>query len=310
MQTSRSQFLKMAGYLFFGHALEHLEALVNRLPVRALGKTGASLPVLGLGGWHLGMMNSEPDAIGLVDIAVRSGIKFIDTANCYQGGQSQKVIGKAIKKYKLRKDIFLMTKVHARTAKKAIQELNQSLKSLGTDNLDLWQFHDVRHYEDLTRIFAPGGALEAALQAKKQGKIRFIGLTGHYNVKVQQAALKYHEHFDTIQVPVNPVDAASSEGYANKVVPAASHLGLGVIAMKTMVKGKLVSRKAATADQCLRFALSQPVSMLVSGIDRQKYLQENLKSVQNFKAMTIEEQKNLVAKVRLKVLPSLEHYKK
>ena len=312
MSLSRAEFLKQSGATFVAFqltfSLEHLIASGNAIPHRVLGKTGINLPMLGIGGHHLGLLRNSSKAIYLVHYALDLGIKFIDTANCYQSGSSESFIGKAL--YDRRDKAFLMTKVHGRTRKAAARDLDESLKRLKTDHIDLWQFHNVKYISEVDKIFSSGGAIEAALAAQKAGKIKYIGLTGHYDAHVQEKALDYHKYLDTIQVPVNPVDVSSNYSYFKHVLPKAKRHKVGIIAMKTLVKGKLLRGGIVTANACLRFAWSQGAAMLVSGMDRKSYIRQNIESAHNFHRMKRAEQEEFIRRVTQKTKPALEHYRK
>ena len=311
---SRKDFLTTASVALLGvrcdfDTIQQLEAKTAAIPERVLGKTGVKLPMIGIGGYHLGGMYNEKAAIAIARLAVDLGIKFIDTAHCYQGGDSEKLLGRALKG--VREKTFLMTKVHERDAKGAMKELEASLRALNTDHVDLWQFHNVMYHSEVKKIFSENGALQAALKAQKQGKIRFIGLTGHYNPKVQAAALKYHRYLDTLQVPVNLVDGSQPHGYVQSVLPIAAKHNVSVLAMKTLVKGKLVSRNIVSAKDAMHYSYSQQgVDMLVSGINRKKYIYENIRIAADFKPMSLKRQQKLLRHTDKKTSSSLEHYRR
>ena len=262
------------------------------LPRRLLGKTGVTIPILGLGGGHL-LNTSEEEGSRIVQEAIEAGLTFFDNAWDYYNNRSEAVMGKALKGR--RQEVFLMTKMctHGRGKKIGMLHLEQSLRRLGTDYLDLWQIHEVGCDDEPERIFQEGGAIEALAEAKRQGKVRFIGFTGHKSPAVHLNMLKYDFPFDTCQLPLNPFDAAYSS-FERQVLPELLRRGIAPIAMKSFCgNGKAIKQAILTAEEAMRYTLSLPVSTLVSGIDSREVLRQNLGIARRFVPMTQEEMMQL-----------------
>lgn len=275
-------------------------------PQRVLGKTNIKVSILGVGGQHMAK-GGEENAIAIVHRALELGINFIDTADCYQGGASERYIGTALKDR--RAGVYVMTKVDQRDKDSSRQTLETSLKNLQMDTIDLWQFHAVPSPVEVDRIFGPGGAMETAAEAKKEGKIRHIGITGHASPAALAHALeKYHDLLDTVQMPINAIDA-SFDSFAKQVIPLAVKHNVAVLAMKTGIMGKVFTKGIATPDECLRYAWSQPVALVISGMETLSNLEENAQSALAYKAMTAEEQEQIVSRVVAHAGTDLEFYK-
>jgi len=260
--------------------------MMNEIPLRPLGATGAMVSAIGLGGHHIGKMKNQRDAIRLVHAAVEAGITFMDNAWEYHDGRSEVVMGKAIRDRRDR--VFLMTKVctHGRGKREAMRQLEQSLRRLKTDYLDLWQVHECVYDNDPELHFAKGGVIEALDQAKQQGKVRFVGFTGHKHPDIHLAMLKHDYIFDTCQLPLNCFDA-SFRSFEEHVLPVLERRGIAAIGMKSMGSdGRQVKDKVVTAEEALRYAMSLPVATTVSGIDSMTVLRQNLKIAQGFKPMS------------------------
>jgi len=258
----------------------------DSVPHRPLGKTGAQVSVLGVGGYHLGSTKNQQEATELVATALGAGINFFDNAWEYHDGASEEKLGIALKGK--RQDAFVMTKVctHGRGKDVAMQQLEESLRRLQTDHLDLWQIHEVVYYNDPDLIFAPGGAAEALLAAKQQGKVRFIGFTGHKNPAIHLKMLSHDFPFDTVQMPLNCLDA-TFRSFETQVLPVANRKGIGILGMKSLGgSGELVTNGAVTPHEGLSYAMSLPVSTTISGMDSLAVLQQNLKIASGFKPLT------------------------
>ncbi len=235
------------------------------------------------------------------------GINFIDSADCYLGGNSERYIGKALRDR--RDGVFVMTKVDQRDREGSRQALETSLRNLQMETIDLWQFHAVPSIADVERIFGPGGAMETAAAAKKEGKIRYIGITGHTLPEaLAHAVSKYHDVLDTVQMPINPLDASYSS-FQKEVLPLINQYQLGALAMKTAAKGTLFKQKIATPRECLRYAWSQPVSIVISGMETIAILEENIRTALSFEPMSDEEQARLVSRVSQYAGTDIEDYK-
>jgi uncharacterized protein len=269
------------------------------IPRRALGQTGAQVSVLGLGGSHLGGMKDESEARRIIDAAIDAGINFFDNAWEYHDGRSEEVVGRAIQGK--RDKLFLMTKVctHGRGADVAMLQLEQSLTRLQTDHLDLWQVHECVYDNDPERHYAQGGVLEALTRAKADGKVRFVGFTGHKHPRIHLGMLEKGFPFDTAQMPLNCFDAGFAS-FEQRVVPELVRRGMGVLGMKSLGgHGKAVLAGVVRAEEALRYAMSVPgVSVTISGIDGMGVLEQNLAVARGFRPMSEEERQALRDRVR------------
>jgi len=256
---------------------------------RALGRTGVQVSALGLGGFHLGSPQlSSADSVRLVRAALDGGLTFMDNSWDYREGESERRMGKALRDgYRSR--AFVMTKVDGRTKKEAARQLDESLKRLRMDEIDLLQHHEVIRYDDVDRIFAAGGAMEAFVAARKAGKIRFIGFTGHKDPGVHlymlETAQRYGFRFDTVQMPLNLMDT-HFRSFEKKVLPELVAAGIGVLGMKSMGNGAILKSRAVTPLECLHYALTLPTSVVITGIDSMKILQQALKAAASFTPLT------------------------
>lgn len=269
----------------------------GEVPRRPLGRTGIKVSVLALGGAHLGRAPSEQEAIHIVQEAVDAGITFLDNAWEYHDGRSEELMGQAL--VGRRQKAFLMTKVctHGRDGKVAMQQLEQSLRRLRTDYLDLWQIHEVIYEDDPDRHFAPGGAADALLEAKRQGKVRFLGFTGHKDPKIHLKMLEYGFPFDACQLPLNVFDG-TFRSFEREVLPELTRRGIAPLAMKTVSgNGEPIKQGVVTVEEALRYVLTLPVATIVSGIDSRAVLQQNLAIVRRFTPMTAREMQALRTRV-------------
>ncbi|HYX52368.1 MAG TPA: aldo/keto reductase, partial [Candidatus Limnocylindrales bacterium] len=237
---------------------------------RTLGKTGEKVSAIGLGGFHIGQPKlSEQDSLKLIRSAIDGGITFMDNSWDYNQGESEVRMGKALKDG-YRQKVFLMTKLDGRTKQEAAKQINESLQRLQTDHLDLLQHHEVIRFEDPDRIFAEDGAMEAVLEAKKAGKVRYIGFTGHKDPHIHlymlELARKNNFQFDTVQMPLNVMDA-HFRSFAQLVIPEAQKMGLGILGMKSMGSGVILKSNTVTPVECLQYALNLPTSVVITGID-------------------------------------------
>jgi len=279
--------------------------LYGKIPRRVLGRTGLKVSSIGVGGFHATVHKEEQDSINLMHRGLDLGINFFDNADCYHNGVAEERMGKALEGR--RNKVILMTKVDQRDAIGSLKTLETTLRRLRTDYLDIWQFHAVMNMNELEQIFAPGGALETAEKARKEGKIRFIGLTGHADPQVHLAAIKRYP-FDTIQMPINVLDP-HFKSFRKTVVDEAVQRDTGVIAMKTMIFGKILSFKVATAAEALPWVWSQPVSVLVSGCETVEQLDYNVYLAKTFKPMSEAEQAALLARTEPHKGTMIEVYK-
>ena len=265
----------------------------EQVPHRPLGKTGVRVSALGVGGYHLGSIKDGKESTELVARALDAGISFFDSAWEYHDGISEERLGAALKGK--RDKAFLMTKVctHGRSKEVAMKQLEESLRRLQTDHLDLWQIHEVVYYNDPDLIFAPNGAAEALLAAKQQGKVRFIGFTGHKNPAIHLKMLSADFPFDTVQMPLNALDA-TFRSFEQLVLPEANKRGIAVLGMKSLGgSGEMVSYGVLTAQDGLRYAMSLPVATTISGIDSLGVLEQNLQVARGFKPLTAEAMQSL-----------------
>ena len=271
---------------------------------RALGKTGERVSLVGLGGFHLakpGGLHTD-GAIRIVHAALEAGINFCDNCWDYNKGESEVRLGKALGKGGYRDRAFLMTKIDGRTATAAASQIDESLKRLQTDHIDLLQFHEIIRMDDPERVFAAGGALEAVLRAREQGKIRYIGFTGHKSPAIHrhmfEVADQHGFHFDTVQMPLNVMDA-HFDSFEKGVLPIALQHETGVIGMKAFGDPFILDSKAATPIEMLQYPMSLPVSLQVTGIDAEPILAQALKAVREFKPFTAEQRSTLLLKTAL-----------
>ena len=310
--VNRRAFLKSAAVTAasaalgeFGGSLAKAAEVAGEIPRRALGNTGLRVSIIGLGGFHMGLPEKEEESIAIIHRALDLGINFFDNADCYQEGRAEERMGKALEGR--RQNIYLMTKVDQRDARGSREQLEKSLRRLRTDYLDIWQFHAVSRLQELDIIFGPGGAMETAEQAKKEGKIRFIGLTGHFDPAVHLEAIKRHA-FDTIQMPINVVDP-HYRSFRNTVLDEAVKQNLGIIAMKSLGFGNILSLGVAKVAEALPWTWSQPISVLVSGCDRREVLDYNVYLAKTFKPVPESEQAALLARTKPRAGTNVEHYK-
>ncbi|MBV8882029.1 MAG: aldo/keto reductase [Planctomycetaceae bacterium] len=273
------------------------ETVSGDMRYRPLGRTGERVSLIGLGGFHLGDIDKEEDAIRLVRRAVDAGVTFMDNCWDYHNGVSELRMGKALEG--VRDKVFLMTKIDGRTRPAAARQIDESLRRLKTDRLDLLQIHEVIRLEDPDRIFAEGGAIEAVEAAKKAGKTRFIGFTGHkdpvVHLRMLETAAAHGVRFDTVQMPLNVMDA-HFRSFGAQVLPVLLKEGVAPLAMKSLGSGMLLGSGVASAVECLHYTMSLPVSTVITGIDSPDILQQALDAVKSFKRLTAEEVAALLKK--------------
>ncbi|MGH9966223.1 MAG: aldo/keto reductase, partial [Pyrinomonadaceae bacterium] len=265
----------------------------GEIPRRPLGRTGVEVSALALGGYNLGLVKTKREAIRIVQEAFDQGITFMDNAWEYHDGLSEEIMGKAL--VGRRHNSFLMTKVctHGRDRKVAMKQLHESLKRLKTDYLDLWQIHEVVYDNDPELHFSKDGVVEALDQAKREGKVRFVGFTGHKDPAIHLKMLSYDYPFDTCQMPLNVLDG-TFRSFEQQVLPELNRRGIAALGMKSMSgEGSPVKKKVVTPTEALTYAMSLPVAATVSGIDSLKVLRQNLRIARNFKPLTSEEMQKL-----------------
>lgn len=272
------------------------------------------MPILSLGGSHLSQAPSEGAARALVETALDEGIRFFDTAESYGDGQSERWLGAALRGG-ARDRVMLMSKTFAfpaRTAESARRHLEGTLERLQTDRLDLWQLHSVRSVADVDRAFGPGGAMEYILEAKAQGIVRYVGVTGHAFPAAQRRALEYWDRgirFDAMQMPLNPMDF-HQQSFEREVLPELVRRGIGVIAMKTSADGRLLRERICTIAECLRYVWSLPVAVAVVGMERPDRVRENAALARAFRPMSAAELGALRERIKPRARLDLEWYKR
>lgn len=270
------------------------------IPYRELGKTGEKVSAIGLGGWHIGLPKVDENlGIGIVQAAVDRGINFLDNCWDYNDGASELRMGRALRENNSRDKVFLMTKIDGRTKKDAARQLDESLRRLQTDRIDLVQHHEVLRFEDPDRIFGPEGAHEALLEARKAGKLRYVGFTGHKDPRIHLYMLEVAQQngfkFDAAQMPINVMDA-HFRSFSKLVVPEAVKQGVGVLAMKTLANGAILKSGTVTPIESIQYALNLPVSVVICGIDSMEILDQAIEAVRTFKPFSEEQLAKLLAK--------------
>ena len=295
----RRAFLKTAAAATVVKSLTDKVALgADSFPYRTLGRSGEKVSIVGLGGYHIGHPEDEQLSIRLVRTALDNGMNFLDNCWDYNGGQSEIRMGKALRDG-YRQKAFLMTKIDGQTKKAATEQLEESLRRLQTDHVDLLQFHEVIRETDPARIMGAGGGMEAVLEAKKQGKVRYIGFTGHkspdIHLKMLETAFAHQFTFDAVQMPLNVMDAHYNS-FEKKVLPVLVKHGIGVLGMKPMGDAIILRSKAATPLECLHYAMSLPTSVVITGCESMSVLQQALDAARGFKQMSQEEVAQLLAK--------------
>lgn len=302
--SSRREFLTgtVAGgaALAGGLAADTTPASATGIPQRVLGRTGARVSILGLGGWHIGAVKDEKEAVRIMHAAMDEGVNFFDNSWDYHDGRSEEWMGKALAMDNRRGRAFLMTKNCERDYQGSMRNLEDSLRRLRTDYIDLWQFHEIIYDNDPDWVFEKGG-IRAAIEARKQGKVRFIGFTGHKDPRIHLKMLAKPHDWDAAQMPINPMDAWY-RSFQREVVPVCLKKKVGVIGMKGMggayPQAILVARAGLSVAECLRYAWSQPVSVQIVGIISMEQLREAVELARNFRPMTRMEQQALLDRVR------------
>ncbi len=258
---------------------------------RPLGRTGEKVSAIGLGGFHAGTPRDPAQSVRIIRTAIDNGLTFMDNCWDYIGGQSEVRMGEALRDGYRRK-VFLMTKIDGRTKQSAAGQIDESLRRLRTDHVDLMQFHEVIRMEDPDRIFAPGGAMEAVQAARKAGKVRFIGFTGHkdpaVHLRMLAVAARHNFRFDAVQMPLNVMDA-HFRSFGRQVLPLLVKQQIGVLGMKSMGSGIILRSGAVTPVECLHYALSLPTSVVITGIDNMDVLKQNLAAVRRFQPLSAEQ---------------------
>jgi predicted aldo/keto reductase-like oxidoreductase len=291
----RRDFLKSASAAGMSAAIpanSQATSLVKRpespgMIYRELGTTGERVSAIGMGGYHLGKQPEANESIQLMHAGIDRGITFLDNCWDYNDGISEVRMGQALRNG-YRQKVFLMTKMDGRTAVEYNKQLEQSLGRLQTDMIDLVQFHEIIRMEDPDRIFAPGGAIEAAIAARQSGKIRYIGFTGHkdpaVHLRMLETAQKHNFHFDTVQMPINVMDA-HFRSFTKEVMPVALKQGIGVLAMKTFGDPYILKSNTVQPIEALHYGLTLPVSVIITGIDSMQILDQAFEAARTFKPL-------------------------
>ena len=270
----------------------------NGIPHRTLGRTGETVSVIGLGGYHLGKQSDPGESIRIIRTGIDEGINFLDNCWDYNDGESEIRMGRALRDG-YRQKAFLMTKIDGRNKTAGATQINESLRRLQTDRIDLLQFHEVIRDSDPDGIFAKGGAMEVVLEAKKAGKIRFIGFTGHkspdIHLKMLATAAQHGFTFDAVQMPLNVMDAHFNS-FEKKVLPVLTKDGVGVLGMKPMGDPFILRSKTVTAVECLHYAMNLPTSVVITGCDSLPILQQALQAARTFQPMDASHVAALLAK--------------
>jgi aryl-alcohol dehydrogenase-like predicted oxidoreductase len=277
------------------------EKAADSIPHRPLGKTGEQVSAIGLGGWHLGLPTvTEQLSLRIIRTAIDHGINFLDNSWDYNEGASEIRMGKALRDG-YREKAFLMTKIDGRSKKEATLQLNESLRRLQTDCIDLVQHHEVIRFEDPHRIFDVEGANAALIEARTAGKLRYIGFTGHKDPRIHlhtlEVATEHGFSFDTVQMPLNVMDA-HYRSFEKLVLPQLVKQKIGVLGMKSMANGIILKSRTATAVECLQYALSLPTSVVITGCDSMEVLEQALKVARTFRPLSATKVKALLAKTR------------
>jgi predicted aldo/keto reductase-like oxidoreductase len=298
---SRRGFLGFAAAsIFVAHADQQSPRLESRngIPYRTLGRTGEKVSLIGLGGYHLGKQADPQESVRIIRTGLDEGVNFLDNCWDYNGGESEIRMGNALRDG-YRQKAFLMSKIDGRTRTAATSQINESLRRLQTDRIDLLQFHEVIRDTDPDRIFAEGGGMEAVLEAQKVGKIRFIGFTGHkspdIHLKMLATASKHSFTFEAVQMPLNVMDAHFNS-FEKKVLPVLLKNDIGVLGMKPMGDHFILESKTATAVKCLHYAMNLPTSVVITGCDSLPILQQALQAARTFQPMNSSQVAALLAK--------------
>ncbi|MCL4205909.1 MAG: aldo/keto reductase [Pirellulaceae bacterium] len=296
-ETNRRQFLQaaaasLAAAGFGSRAMANQQNSSAGIPTRPLGKTGQQVAIVGLGGYHIGTVD-EKQAIAIMHEAIDQGMTFFDNAWDYHNGRSEEFMGKALASGGRRQKVFLMTKVCARDYRGVQQHLDDSLRRLQTDVIDLWQFHEINWDIDSVWLYEQGG-LKAAVEAQKAGKVRYIGFTGHRDHTHLLKMLSTPHEWDTVQMPVNVLDA-HYRPFQEKVLPELNRRKIGTVGMKALAGGVIPSQLNISAELCRRFALTLPISTLVCGISSRENLLQDLAMARDFKPVSRQELDDLLA---------------
>jgi predicted aldo/keto reductase-like oxidoreductase len=301
--VTRREFLEMGAVATLAVGAEKMAWVTDaksEVPRRTLGRTGEKVSMVGLGGYHIGNQRDELESIRIVRTALDSGINFLDNCWDYNGGESEVRMGKALRDG-YRQRAFVMTKIDGRTKKAAAQQLDESLRRLQTDHIDLLQFHEIIRMEDPERVFAAGGGMKAVVEAQKAGKVRYIGFTGHkspdIHLKMLETADAHRFHFDAVQMPLNVMDAHFNS-FGKKVLPVLVKKEIGVLGMKPMGAGIILNSKTVEPMECLHYAMSLPTSVVITGCDSVMLVEQAVTAAKTFRPMNEVQVAALLAKTK------------
>lgn len=261
---------------------------------RTLGKTGERVSAIGIGGAHAARPDDQAETTRIIRTAIDAGITFMDNCWDYSGGHAEERMGIALRDG-YRERVFLMTKIDGHTAEAAAAQIDQCLRRLQTDRIDLIQVHEVIRPDDPEKVFAPGGTMEALLAAKRAGKLRYIGFTGHKDPDIHLKMLDAWDGWDTVQMPLNCVDR-HHRSFEERVLPVLVERQIGVLGMKPLAAGDAVKSGAATAEECLRYAMSLPTSVVITGCDSLPIAEQAIRAWRDFTPMSPEEMDALRAR--------------
>ena len=300
MELSRRTFVHGAAFSALAQQVvaQTSSASATGLPTRVLGRTGVRVSIIGLGGWHIGAVKDHDEAVRIMHTAIDEGLTFFDNAWDYHNGHSEEIMGRALATEGRRKKVFLMTKNCERDYAGSMKNLEDSLRRLKTDYIDLWQFHEIVYDNDPDWVVEKGG-LKAALEARKQGKVRFIGFTGHKDPSIHLRMLAKPHDWDTAQMPINIMDA-HFRSFQKEVVPVCLKKNVGVIGMKGLGggEGRFVAKAGLSVEECYRYCLSLPIASQICGIGSMEQLKTDIGIARSFKPMSDGEQKTLHSRIR------------
>jgi aryl-alcohol dehydrogenase-like predicted oxidoreductase len=298
--STRRHFLESApAALLAGSVLAQTSSAADTgMPTRPLGRTGERVSIIGLGGWHIGSVKDENEAIRIMHTAIDEGLTFFDNCWDYHDGRAEEVMGKALAVDGRRKKVFLMTKDCERDYAGSMKNLEDSLRRLKTDHIDLWQFHEMVYDNDPDWVFEKGG-IKAAVEARKQGKVRFIGFTGHKDPRIHLNMLSKPHDWDAAQMPINVMDP-HYRSFIKEVVPVCLKKNVGVVGMKGLGggSGRFLTHAGFTSDECLRFCLSQPVAVQITGITNMEQLKKDIALARSFKPYSEQELTQISSRVK------------
>jgi len=299
----RREFLKKAAATTVVSSLGVKASLgaSDSMPYRTMGRSGEKVSLVGLGGYHLGKQSDEQESIRIIRTALDSGVNFLDNCWDYNGGVSEIRMGKALRDG-YRQKAFLMTKIDGRTKQAAALQIDESLSRLQTDHVDLMQFHEVIRMEDPDRIFASGGAMESMLAAKRAGKVRYIGFTGHkdpfVHLRMLELAKAHDFHFDAVQMPLNVMDT-HFRSFQQQVVPVLVQEKIGILGMKAFGDHFILNSNTVKPIECLHYSLNLPVSVQITGIDSMQILDQAFEAAKTFRPLSQQEVAALRERTRL-----------